>query len=169
MPKFLLSGLQTGERAACFSERVDEEALSEYFARYDISYDEYKQNKRMILSGANSVYFQDNIFDPDRMLDVLANYHQESLDLGFSASRVIGEMTPEVQNVPGGDRLLEYESRVSMLLEDHPVTTVCQYNANLFDGATIMDILKVHPQMIVRGAVVHNPFYIPPEEFLKEA
>ena len=167
--KFLLSGLQTGERAACFSERVDEEVLSEYFAHYDISYDEYKQNKRMILSGANSVYFQDNIFDPDRMLDVLANYHQESLDLGFSASRVIGEMTPEVQNVPGGDRLLEYESRVSMLLEDHPVTTVCQYNANLFDGATIMDILKVHPQMIVRGAVVHNPFYIPPEEFLKEA
>ena len=169
MLKFLLSGLQTGERAACFSERVDEEVLSEYFAHYDISYDEYKQNKRMILSGANSVYFQDNIFDPDRMLDVLANYHQESLDLGFSASRVIGEMTPEVQNVPGGDRLLEYESRVSMLLEDHPVTTVCQYNANLFDGATIMDILKVHPQMIVRGAVVHNPFYIPPEEFLKEA
>ncbi len=166
--KFLLSGLQTGERAACFSEKVDEEILREYFAHYGISYNEYKQNKGITLSGANSVYFKDDIFDPDRMLDVLASYYQESLDLGFPASRLIGEMSPKIEKVSGGDRLLEYESRVSMLLKDHPVTTVCQYNANLFDGATIMDVLKVHPQMIVRGAVVHNPFYIPPEEFLKE-
>ena len=58
-------------------------------------------------------------------------------------------MIPEVQSVPGGDRLLEYESRVSMLLRDHPVTAVCQYDANEFDGATIIDVLKVHPQMII--------------------
>jgi hypothetical protein len=166
--KFLLSGLQTGERAACFSEKIDEKMLRDFFAAHDISYDERRQNKAMILSGVNAVYFQDDVFDPDRMLDVLAHYHQESLNFGFPASRVIGEMTPRVQDVPGGNRLLEYESRVSMLLKERPITTVCQYDANLFDGATIMDVLKVHPQMIVRGAVVHNPFYIPPEEFLKE-
>ena len=30
----------------------------------------------------------------------------------------------------------------------------------------IMDILKVHPYMIIKGSVVHNPFFIPPEEYL---
>ncbi len=64
--------------------------------------------------------------------------------------------------------MLEYEAKVSLLLKERSLTTVCQYNANIFNGATIMDVLKVHPQMIVRGAVVHNPFYIPPEEFLKQ-
>jgi hypothetical protein len=29
-----------------------------------------------------------------------------------------------------------------------------------------MDILKVHPFMVVRNSVVRNPFFIPPEEFL---
>ena len=86
--------------------------------------------------------------------------------MGFNGGRVIGEMTPEVQQVPGGERLLEYESRVSLLLRTHPVTSVCQYDARTFDGATIMDILKVHPLMVVRGSVVRNPFFIPPEEFL---
>jgi hypothetical protein len=90
------------------------------------------------------------------------------LALGFPAARVIGEMSPEVQDIPGGRRLLEYEARVSLLLAERPITTVCQYDANLFDGATIMEVLKVHPQMIVNGAVIHNPFYIPPAEFLKE-
>ena len=75
-------------------------------------------------------------------------------------------MSPEVQNVEGGNRLLEYESRVSLLLREHPVTAVCQYDARCFSGAMIMDILKVHPMMVVRGSVVHNPFFIPPEEFL---
>jgi hypothetical protein len=165
--KFLLSGIQTGERTICFSEKIDEETLEAFFSEHQISYNVYKQKKAIALSGTGDVYFQDNVFDPDRMLKTLTDYHQESLALGFPAARVIGEMTSEVQTIQGGNRLLEYESRVSMLLKERPITSVCQYDAREFDGATIMDVLKVHPQMIVRGAVVHNPFFIPPEEFLK--
>jgi hypothetical protein len=29
-----------------------------------------------------------------------------------------------------------------------------------------MEVLKVHPMMVVRGSVVRNPFYLPPEEYL---
>lgn len=43
---------------------------------------------------------------------------------------------------------------------------MCQYNARAFDGATLMDVLKAHALMVVRGSVVHNPFYLPPEEIL---
>jgi hypothetical protein len=39
---------------------------------------------------------------------------------------------------------------------------------NLFDGATILDILKVHPVMISRGQLVKNPFYVRPDDFLRE-
>ena len=82
--------------------------------------------------------------------------------------RVIGEMTPHVQHVDGGSRLCEYESKVSLLQRKYPVTAMCQYDANNFDGATIMEILRVHPLMVVRGTVVSNPFYIPPEEYLNK-
>jgi hypothetical protein len=167
LQKFLLSGLQTEERTACFSEKIDPEAFGEFLSDHNISYDECEQNQAIAIAGTSDIYFQDNVFDPDRMLDTLAQYHKESLELGFPASRVIGEMISEIQDIPGGNRLLEYESRVSLLLRECPVTAVCQYDANAFDGATIMDVLKVHPRMIVRGAVVHNPFFIPPEEFLQ--
>ncbi len=115
---------------------------------------------------ADKVYFADGYFDPDRMLNTLENYYKSSMEMGFSAARVIGEMTSDVQTVPGGERLLEYESRVSLLVKKTPVTAICQYDAKQFDGATILDVLKVHPQMIVNGAVVQNPFYIEPEEYL---
>lgn len=164
--KFLLAGLRAGERACCFSEQVNEAILKGFLANYGISFNDVIDSGAFMLSGTRSVYFQDNRFDPDRMLTMLKQYHEESEAQGYTATRVIGEMLPEVQNMPGGNRLLEYESRVSQLLKTHPVTAVCQYDARQFDGATIMDILKVHPWMVVRGSVVHNPFHIPPEEYL---
>ncbi|RJQ76703.1 MAG: hypothetical protein C4519_14445 [Desulfobacteraceae bacterium] len=165
--KFLLEGFQAGERAACFSEKVEAEAIRGFLANHGLSYEELCTQAAFTLSGTREAYFKDNVFDPDRMLASLAHFHEESLQLGFKGARVIGEMMPEVQTIGGGDRLLEYECRVSLLLKTHPIAAVCQYDAHAFDGATIMDILKVHPLMVVRGTVVHNPLFIPPEQFLR--
>ena len=163
---YLLSGLQTGERVACISNKLTEKELREYFEKHGISYDERVAKKALVLSGTSEAYFLNGVFDPDRMLRTLIDYYHESQTRGFPASRIIGEMDPEVETIPGGERLLEYESRVSILLRDHPITTICQYDANSFDGATIMDVLKVHPRMIVNGAVINNPFFIEPEDYL---
>jgi len=165
--QFLLSGLQARERAACFSEKADARTMADFFSQNGLSYAELSDRGAFTLSGTHEVYFQDERFDPDRMLGLLADFYRESMQAGYTAARVIGEMLPEVQHLPGGERLLEYESRVSLLLRDVPVTSVCQYDARSFDGATIMDVLKVHPHMVVKGAVINNPFYIPPEEYLR--
>lgn len=164
--KFLVTGLLAGERTGCFSEKVHEAFLRDHFGNHGISLQDVSASGAFTLSGTREIYFRDNRFDPDRMLDLLKKYHEDSVAQGFPAARVIGEMSSEVQRLPGGNRLLEYESKVSRLLREHPVTSVCQYDARDFDGATIMDILKVHPLIMVRGSVVHNDFYIPPEEFL---
>jgi hypothetical protein len=31
-----------------------------------------------------------------------------------------------------------------------------------------MDILRTHPMVIISGVLQENPFFVPPEEFLKE-
>ena len=164
--KFILSGLQAGERTCCFSDQISKEAVGEFLGHYGISLSESLNTGTLTLAGTKPTYFQDNRFDPDRMLGMLAQYQEDSVAKGFTAARLIGEMSPEIQQIEGGNRLLEYESRVSLLLRDHPVTTVCQYDARCFDGAVIMDILKVHPFMVIRGSVVRNPFFMSPEEFL---
>lgn len=164
--KFILSGLQAKERTSCFSDKASEQAVEEFLGNYGISYKEAKDSGALTLAETRDIYYKDDRFDPERMLGVLSSYYKDSVAQGYPAARVIGEMTPEVQHVSGGRRLLEYESRVSILLRDHPVTAVCQYDARSFDGALIMDILKVHPFMVIRGSVVHNPFFINPEEFL---
>ena len=31
----------------------------------------------------------------------------------------------------------------------------------------VMDVLRTHPQVIVGGILRENPFYVPPDEFLR--
>ena len=68
-------------------------------------------------------------------------------------------MTWALKGVPGSDKLIEYESGINNLIESHPMTVICQYDANQFDGATLMDVLRVHPYMIAQGRIVSNPYY----------
>lgn len=164
--KFALSGLQAGERTACFSDKTTASVLSNFLADHGISYPDCAQSGQISIAKTHNVYFEGGCFKPERMLTLLTELHQKAMDNGYPGARVIGEMTPEICEVSGGDRLLEYESRVSLLLEQHPVTAVCQYDATAFDGGTIMDVLTVHPLMVVRRMVVRNPFYIPAREFL---
>ena len=165
---YIVSGLQAGENTVCFSENETEITLSEYFEKHGISYKEVEQSGNFSLSKTGEVYFEGGKFDPERMLGLLQEFYEKSVKEKRLGARVIGEMTPGVQHIPGGSRLLEYESKVSLLIRKYPINAVCQYDARAFDGAAIMDILKVHPYMIVRGAVVHNPFFIQPEIYLSK-
>jgi len=166
--KFIASGLESNERTGCFSNKTDAKSIESFLKRYGISCKQARSSGLLTLSGVHDVYFKNNDFNPDEMLGLLSEFYKESLAMGCSAARVIGEMEPDVQHLPGGSRLLEYEAKVSLLQRRCPVTAVCQYDARLFDGATIMDILKVHPLMVVKGSVIHNPFYIKPEELLQQ-
>ncbi len=165
---FLVSGLRAGEATACFSENMPEETLSKHLASNDISLANGLHSGALTFAPARNIYLQDGRFDPQRMLDLLARFHDDARAEGRPSARVIGEMMTDIGDIPGGNRLLEYEACVNQLLLDHPITAVCQYDARAFDGSTIMDVLTVHPMMLVRGAVILNPFFIPPEEFLRQ-
>lgn len=163
---FIYSGIKSSESTACFSDRETEKNICTEIDAKGINCSEAFNSGQLKLSEVDPVYFQNNEFSPEIMLGMLEKFYKTSVEENYVASRVIGEMAPKVQGVHGGDRLLEYESKVTMLQKQFPFSAVCQYDASKFDGSTILDILKVHPLMIVRGEIVHNPFYIQPEEYL---
>jgi hypothetical protein len=42
------------------------------------------------------------------------------------------------------------------------------YETARFGGDVVMDIFRTHPTVVINGAVNDNPFFVPPDEFLKE-
>jgi len=37
-----------------------------------------------------------------------------------------------------------------------------------FGANVVMDILRTHPMVIIGGILQENPFFVPPDEFLRE-
>jgi len=42
------------------------------------------------------------------------------------------------------------------------------YQLGKFGGDTVIDIMRTRPMIILGGLLHRNPFYVPPEEFLRE-
>lgn len=117
------------------------------------------QPGRIALATAREGYFPDGSFDPDAMLERLRERYRRSLLAGHAGARFSGEMGWALRGIPGADRIVEYEARLNRLVEDTPITVMCQYDLREFDGATMFDIMSVHRLMIVGGHILRNPFY----------
>lgn len=164
--RYLESGLGSGELVGYFAD-VDE-MVDDYLAQMGVSVPEEAREQRLMLSRSRDTYCPDGRFIIGRMLGNLEKFHHTCVERSLPASRVSGEMGWALGPVEGREDLIEYEARVNIVLRDHPVTAICQYDANRFDGATIFDVLSVHPMMVVRGQVLKNPYFIPPEAFLAQ-
>ncbi|MFN7143268.1 MAG: MEDS domain-containing protein [Myxococcota bacterium] len=115
---------------------------------------------------ARETYFPEGRFEADGMMALLRSFHVDAVTGGYAGARLAAEMTWMLGEVQGSEGAIPYEARVTRTLAEHPITAICQYDARRFSGETLMDMLSVHPFMVVRGQVVENPYYVHPDVFL---
>ncbi|ATX79568.1 MEDS: MEthanogen/methylotroph, DcmR Sensory domain [Mariprofundus aestuarium] len=164
--QFLDSGLTGGEQVGYFADEMTPDEVREWLASIDLDLEDQEKRGQFICTKALDIYCPKGEFEPDDMIHTLKTSYSSSQDDGYPGLRVSGEMSWALRGVPGSDRLMEYEAKVNIAFRTHPVIAICQYDARKFDGSMILDVLRVHPMMVVRGRVVRNPYYIQPEEFL---
>ncbi len=160
--EYLAAGIQHGEIIRYFADTTAPEEILAWLSEMGI---ERKEDDSFRIIKAESAYCPDGSFVPQQVIDNLVARYATAKAAGYSGSRACGEMTWALKDIPGSERLLEYEVSLNMVDNDFPHTGMCQYNARLFDGATLFQILQVHPYMVAQGQIVRNPFYIKPEEF----
>ena len=163
--KFLESGLLAKEKVAYFADMLTSEEVREWLGNMGVALPE---NDGFAITDARKTYCPGSEFVPETMLQTLREFYGQAKQEGYPNARVSGEMSWALKGIPGSDRLMEYEALVNEVLITHPVTAICQYDANRFSGATILDVLKVHPMMVVHGQIVQNPYYMKPRDFLKD-
>lgn len=166
--RFLGAGLECGDQVSYFADSASPDEVSDWLAQRGLEIPPEASGNQLSILDAEETYCPEGRFDPDPMLDKLRGNYTLARESGYRGSRVCGEMAWALRGIPGSERLIEYEAKVNLVVTEHPVTAICQYDANLFDGATILDVLLVHPMMVVHGQVVENPYYVRPEEFLDQ-
>lgn len=118
----------------------------------------------LLIQEAESVYL-DAEFDPGALLETLEETTDETLDDGYKGLGVVGENTWCFHTAGTFDRILEFEAQFDERCPDLPITALCQYDLSRFSEESIAKALWTHRQVIYRGRLCENPYYVPPEEY----
>ncbi|MBN1525806.1 MAG: MEDS domain-containing protein [Spirochaetales bacterium] len=166
MARFLQQGLHEGEKVLYLTSELSPAEMKQELQALGVPVDKNQQDIDVIT--AHYTHCPDSCFSPDFMLEMVSDYYDNAVKQGYKGARGAGEMSwALVDGRTTVKDLLKYESSLNAVLHDHPLTTICQYDARRFDGAVILDMMSVHPMMIVRGQLVKNPYFIPSESLLK--
>lgn len=125
-------------------------------------------NEQLEIRNNAETYLREGHFDPDRMLEAFESLASRRAAQGFPLSRIVCRMDWAVDRGSHVEQLVEFESRVNEVWRRHDDAVICTYHLAKFGADTVIDILRTHPLVIIGGILQHNPFFIPPEQFLPE-
>lgn len=165
---FIKQGFERGERAF---HVVDPEHRATHLKRLadaGIKVDEAESKGQLEVRRWQEAYLRDGHFDQGRMIALIQEVLQAGKAQGFPLTRLVANMEWGLEDRPGVQDIVEYESRLNYVLPKYDDVVVCTYDLAKFNAAVVMDIMRTHPMVIVGGILQENPFYAPPEEFIRE-
>lgn len=164
---FMAIGFERNEKCIYIVDESTQEEVVLALKRSSIDIDRcLRQNQCQFLTKEDA-YLKDGYFDPDRMIEMLRAAEKQALKEGYGGLRVTGEMTWVFTKLPGVERLMEYEAKLNYFFPKSRSTAVCQYNENKFTPEVLMDVIRVHPTIIINGSICPNPYFVPPDEYLE--
>lgn len=99
------------------------------------------------------------------MPEVLESACTESINAGYEGLSLAGENTWSFHTEEAFDEILKFEAAFDAREPDSPVTALCQYDIDRFSEESVAKALWTHEQIIYRGRVCENPYYVAPEEY----
>jgi MEDS: MEthanogen/methylotroph, DcmR Sensory domain len=114
----------------------------------------------------DEAYLPGGQFSKDGLLHSLEALVKQALSDGYQRCWVLGNVSWVVRNAFDTKTWFAAESEVNELAPRYPQIIMCLYDLDLFDGETVMYVLKTHPRIFVNGMIIANPHYIPTRQFL---
>ncbi len=165
---YLKAGLERRERCLYIADEASGAAVLDALRKVGTEVDLHLQSGALIVASKQETYLRNGRFDPDLWIHFLTQATHEASAGEFSGLRtLLGEMTWALGEDTAPDSLIEYEAKLNYFVRDHQVRVLCQYNRNRFSPELILGVLRTHPVVVYGGIVSENPYYVPPDEFLK--
>ena len=165
---FIKEGVDRGER---IFQIVDPEQRREQLrtlGEAGLPVAELESSDQLDVRGWDQAYLRGGHFDQNAVLQLMEEMLRGSKEQGYPRTRVMGCVEWTLQDRPGVDDIVEYETRLNYVVPKYDCPVVCTYDYARYGAGVVMDILRTHPMVIIGGLLQVNPFYVPPDEFLRE-
>jgi len=159
--EFVARGLRTEGKCVCF---IDTPAS--ILERIPADLLQSSENSLQFFS-EEEAYTPTGSFSGEAFLERLESRTSAALSEGYERLWLMGETSIFVRHSLDLKAWFATESQVGELTQ-RPLFILCMYNLDLYDGETVMYVLKTHAQIYVNGMIIRNPYYLPKQQFLSE-
>jgi hypothetical protein len=165
---FIQEGLRQGERAFHIVDARNRQERLRRLTEAGVDLAEAERQGKVEVRVWEEAYLQNGQFDQNAMLALIEEILQSGKAANHGLTRLWANMEWALEDRPGVDDIVEYETRLNYVLPKYDDAVVCTYDLAKFSAAVVMDILRTHPMVIIGGILQENPFFVPPDELLKE-
>jgi hypothetical protein len=168
---FMKEGLMAGEKIVATIDPAQRDEHIRRLAAAGIESSAAERQGRFDLRAWTETHLSGGTFDPQRTLGFFSQLSQRASIQGFPLTRFITHMEWALEDGVILTDLLEYEASANEIWmrptgSINPV--ICAYDLRRFSAEVIVDVMRTHPMTLVGGLLYENPFFIPPDEFIRE-
>jgi len=169
LSSFVKDGLDRGEKATHVVDPAKRQEHLKRLAEAGIDVQQALAAGRLEVLPWSDAYVRDHQFDQNAMLAEVEQLIQSGAAAGYALTRLVGHhMDWALHDESGVNNLVEYEARLNYVLAKYKDPVICTYDLSKFGATVLLDILRTHPVVIIGGILQENPFFSPPDQFLRE-
>jgi hypothetical protein len=165
---FIKEGFAHGDKSFHI---IDERRRSELMDRLTgagIAASQAEASGQLEVRGWEDAHLRPGWFDQHAMLALVEEVLTTAERQGFKHTRWIADMGWALEEKEGVEDLVEYCARLNHVVPRYRATVICTYDLARFSAAQVVDVLRSHPLAVIGGIVQENPFYVAPEQLIRE-
>ena len=151
---YITKGLAAGNKVFCM---VDEPST----VKSRVPAELMTRDEMLLVLTEDEAYMPDGHFSKDTFIRGMEAKISEASAHGYSSFRAVGDESFIVRHGVDINEWFAAESELNKIATDFPHFFFCLYDLDLFDGSTVMHVLRTHPRMYVNGILIGNPHYQP--------
>lgn len=166
---FITEGFECGDRAF---HVVHPKLREEHLRRLEsagIVVTTMQHRRQLEVATVDETFLRGEGFNPDAVLALIQETLKTGAALGFPLTRFVAQVAARIlEGGSNADEWIECEARLNYILPWYNDPVICVYDLSKLSGAIVVDILRTHPMVVIGGLLQENPFFVPPDEFLRQ-
>jgi len=165
---FIKDGFEAGDKAIHIVDPARRADHLQRMASVGIDTLSAQHSGQFELHDWRDTFFSDGLFQLERQVALFEDVVTRGRQQGLPGLRYVAHGEWALEEGASLDDLLELEARVNHIWARHADTFVCVYDLTRYGADTVIDIFRTHPAVIIGGILQQNPFFVQPDEFLRE-
>jgi hypothetical protein len=157
---YLAEGLRAGEQAMYVARSAEaQQQLSLALEALGVDVTSAIARQALIQATHAEAHLAEGYFSTERMLRLLNDAVEGSLNAGFTGLRACGDMSWLLAEPRGAEQVVEYEALLNQFFRGARGLAMCVYNSAVLPAHLLDHALATHSTACLEGRHISNPYY----------